>query len=272
MRLLSAAVCGLGSLAAAGTSLPTLDHLGPLLKEVIQQQRRLDGRAVCDVDYVATVKTWTRWFDRKGRLKSSETVTYDVYPAVPKSILVQTEANGVLTEGGKLEKERDKAVKAMEGFLATKAKGAGNVHEFENAPGFRMEMGVYGILRNAEFFDVAADSLDGRPMIRLSFRPKQGYTDPKKILDRVEGTLWVDQMDRVVAKANAWPVGTKAQDGLFFEMYHRKVFPDMWALAYFRLNPGVQPERFGNERFDFSFEVANFQRFSVEKGQLDQAR
>ena len=266
--------CCLTTLGATETGLPRLDHLAPFLAEVIQHQRRLDGKAVYDVDYVCTTRQWVRWFDAKGRLKSSETNTYDVFPGEPQSILVQTEHNGLPTETTRLEAERTHAVKAMEDFLARKARLPQGEHALCNTPGYNgMLLGVYGFLEHSEFFEVAADALEGRPMIRLSFQPRPGFKDPQRVLDHIQGQLWVDAADRVVAKVTAWPVGARADEGLFFEMTYRKVFPDMWNLVYYRLNPSLRSDLFSrwlhNERFDFSFEVSGFQRFSVGKAQME---
>ena len=265
--------CCMTMLGETKTGLPRLDHLAPFLAEVIQHQRRLDGRAVYGVDYVCTTREWVRWFDAKGRLKSSETNTYDVYPGEPHSILVRTEHNGVPAAPARLEAERARAVKAMEDFLARKARLPQGEHDLCNTPGYHgMLVGVYGFLEHSAFFEVAADALEGRPMIRLSFRPRPGFKDPQGVLDHMQGQVWVDAADRVVAKATAWPAGARAADGLFFEMDDRKVFPDMWGQVYYRLNPSLRPDLFSrwlhDERFDFSFEVSGYQRFNVGKAQV----
>ena len=255
-------------LTAQTAQLPALTELPKLLQEVIHNQRLLDGRNAKE-DYLSTVKVWTRWFDRKGGLKTSETETYEHYPASPRSILILTESNGVATPTGKLEQERAKALLAMEASLRP-ADARRPVVELENTPGFRLFLGVYDLLRHSECFALGTDTLDGRPMILLSFRPRPDWVDPKGLLQHLTGTLWIDAADRVVVKAKAWVVGATEKEGLFLEVYHRKVFSDMWALVYYRINPSVRPELFKHERFDWSFENSQFQRCTVDPGQLKQ--
>lgn len=242
-----------------------LSKVPSLVKEVIQNQRRLDGRNVM-ADYVSTVKVLTKRVDGHGKVKSSDTQIYEHYPASPKSIVILTETNGLPTSQTTLERERGKALKEMERFLAQLRNRP--IVELENSPGFRISLGVYDFLRNSEFYAIEDDILDGRKMITLKFRPKPGWIDPKGIVHQLSGVLWIDAVDKIVAKARAW-VATMAVTGdTFFEMYHKKIFTDVWSLVYFRINPAVKPDLFNNERFDWSFESYNFQRFSVDQGKI----
>lgn len=242
-----------------------LSEVPSLVKLVIQNQRRLDGRNVT-ADYVSTVRVLAKQLDVQGKIKSAETQIYEHYPASPKSIVILIETNGVPTPPAKLERERGKALKAMERFLAQLNNKP--VIELENSPGFRINLGVYDFLRNSEFYAVDTDTLDGRKMITLKFRPKKGWVDPKGIVHKLAGTLWIDAIDKVVAKAKAWVASTNKPEDTFFEMYHKRIFSDVWSLVYFRINPAVKSELFNSERFDWSFESYNFQRFSVDQGQI----
>jgi hypothetical protein len=243
----------------------TLSEVPSLVKEVVQNQRRLDGRNVT-ADYVSTVKVLTKRLDGHGKVKSSDTQIYEHYPASPKSIVILTEMNGVPTSQAKLERERGKALKEMERFLAQL--GNKPIVELENSPGFRISLGVYDFLRNSEFYTVEDDLLDGRKMITLKFRPKAGWIDPKGIVHHLSGVLWIDANDKIVARAKAWVTTMTTSAEPFFEMYHKKIYSDVWSLVYFRINPAVKPELFNNERFDWSFENYDFQRFSVDQGQI----
>jgi hypothetical protein len=243
-----------------------LSEVPSLIQEVIQNQRRLDG-AASTADYVSTVKVWTKRFDRKGQLEKSSTQVFEHYPATPRSITILTETDGIPTAPNKLERERLKAIKEMERFLAAQTKKKTN--ESESVSGWpKINLGVFPILRNSEFYAVGHDVLDGRKMLTLQFRPKPGWIDSKGIVHQLSGTLWIDASDKIVAKAKAWVATMSPVDGLFFEEHHKKVFDDTWAKVYFRLNPAVRPELFKDERVDWSFENYNFQRYSVGQGQI----
>lgn len=235
-----------------------------LVQDVIRNQRAMDGRWV---DTTSTVKTFTRWFDRKARQTSCESETYEHYPALPKSVVIQVEKNGSPVSPATVAKAREKAAQTMEVYLKS-LKGAKGNRNAENCPGFRLSLGVYAFLRNSDIYEAGQGTLDGRPMITLKFRPKTGWTDPKGLVHKLSGMLWIDAQDRVVALARAWPATKTSANGLFFEMYHKKVFNDSWALVYYRLNPALDPDLFLKERFEWSFENSNFQRFTVEPGTL----
>jgi hypothetical protein len=252
--------------ALAGDPAPvSLAQVPALLKQVIQNQRRLDGRTN-NADYVSTVRVKERWFDRKGGLKSSSIQVYDHYPASPQSINILTETDGVPTAPAKLEKERAKALKAMEQYLTIST--GKPIEESENRPGFRFYLGVYDFLRYSDFHAVEHGSLGGRPMLLLRFRPKAGWVDPQGLVHQLSGVLWIDAAEKVVARARVWPTSLEPAETPFFEMDHQKVFSDLWALVHFRLNPAVKPELFKNQRFDWAFNSHDFQRFSVEQGQI----
>jgi hypothetical protein len=245
-------------------SIPTKgpDKIASMVRDIIRNQRSMDGRFV---DYTSTVKTFTRWYNRKGKLTSCDTETYEHYPALPKSVVIQVEKNGSIVPSSVVAKERERGLQTMNRYLQS-LKGANRNGYAENSPGFRLSLGVYPFLRNSDIYEAGQDTLDGRPMVTLKFRPKAGWTDPKGLVHKLSGMLWIDAQDKVVALARAWPATKSSADGLFFEMYHKKVFNDAWALVYYRLNPALDPDTFLKERFDWSFENSNFQRFTVEEG------
>ena len=242
-----------------------LNEIPQLIQEVIHNQKMLDGKGLT-VDYVSSVRASTKWFDRKGQLKSSELHVYDQYPAYPKSILIFTETNGIPTKPSKLEHERSNALKEMERFLALRNK-IPSVLEFENSPGYRIYLGVYPFLRNSEFYKIENDSNEGRPSIKLGFRPKTGWVDPKGIMHHLSGDMWIDLTDKIVVKLIAWVTETDLPQNLFFEMSYKMVFPETWCLTHFRINPSVNSGLFKNERFDWSFDSSDFQRFSIQQPQ-----
>lgn len=236
-----------------------------LLREVIHNQRRMDGRVV---DYTSTVHITTKWFDGKNRTKSIQTDVYEHYPAYPNSVTILVESNGSPLPADKIEKQRAKALVAMERSQARLIQTHPD-REAENRPGFRFFLGVYPFLRNTEIYATGKETLDAREMIVLYFRPKPGWVDPDGIVHQLAGMLWIDTQDRIVAQAKAWPAGQTPANGVFFEMRHAKVFPDAWALVSYRLNPAVKPELFKQERFDWSLESSAFKRFIVEPEKIE---
>jgi len=81
--------------------------------------------------------------------------------------------------------------------------GVADAHKWSNENGFSLNQ---ELLRRYHFTVVQRLTLHGRPTLLLTFRPKDppspvhGFQD--RLLNRVVGTLWVDEQDSELAKAD----------------------------------------------------------------------
>ncbi len=174
--------------------------------------------------------------DKTGRVKSTESKVYEVYPTAigrrVRLIYVQVAENGTPLSADKIEQQRQHAAKETEELekLASKPPTTTGAYKsswwsygvkVEKRSGFSR---TYWYLRptdfllSSEFFAPRMIELGGRETIVLNFRLKPGYIFDKtnvaysvgiedygKALAQLGGRIWIDAADKVIARLEASP-------------------------------------------------------------------
>lgn len=174
--------------------------------------------------------------DKTGRVKSSESKVYEVYPIAigrrARFIYVQVAENGAPLSAEKIEKQRQRAAKETEELENLATKPAATTSSFKYtwwSYGIKVEKrsGLSRIywyllptdfLLSSEFFSPRPSMLNGRETILLNFRLKPGYVFDKtnvaypdgiadygKAISQLGGRVWIDAVDKVIARLEASP-------------------------------------------------------------------
>jgi hypothetical protein len=179
--------------------------------------------------------------DKSGRVKSSQSKTYEVYPIIfgrrARLIYVQVSENGVPLNPDQIAKQRERAAKETAeiekqadasppspsaykspwwsyGIKVEKRRGLSHTYWYLRPTDF---------LLSSEFFAPRRVKLADRETILLNFRLRTGYVFdetnvayPEGIADyghamsQLAGRIWIDATDKVIARLEASPTGEMA--------------------------------------------------------------
>lgn len=210
----------------------TPDEIAKLINDCGQQTTVMANRLF---NYSFSQTATDEVLDKTGRIKSTESKVYEVYPTAigrrVRLIYVQVAENGVPLSADKIEKQRQRAAKETEELEKVASTPAPTT-------GFKSSWWSYGIkvekrgrlsrtywylrptdfLLSSEFFAPRRVKLEGRETILLNFRLKPGYVfdrtkvpypvgieDYGKALSQLAGRIWIDAADKVIARLEASP-------------------------------------------------------------------
>ncbi|HWQ32436.1 MAG TPA: VWA domain-containing protein [Blastocatellia bacterium] len=235
-------------------------------------------------EYTYSLRKVRRTFDKKGRLRAEEFRDYEAYPVKGQHALVQMSANGARTTIDRVELDRKQATEALLRDEEERQKAAGNTAQQAGywgagIDGFVQGRQIYFSINPAHFFRECEFSaprlvlLDGRETIVLDYRPRADarFGPGKDWLQRMEGSLWIDAVDKVLIRIEGQVqtgavAATQRTPNLVYQQ--QRLGAGLWAPALIRLNSGGDATLFQGLNNDIWFEFGNFKRFDSSEADL----
>src|SRR5262245_53025817 len=236
----------------------------------------------------------SRELDQRGKLVEHVSA-YEAYPI--KVLGHQRHVISLISEDGapvspkRLKKERQQAAKEMETAERENAfeVGGASTDDAEkyvvagigvSQAGDGVWIGVSQFLRRCRFGEPRYGRLADRDMITLNIKSCAGDVgDPREqYLARMAGVVWIDAVDKVVARLEAWPASetmlevASATRNAETIVYEQMRLPNgLWFPKRIRLNAIGKAELFNGTDKDMNFEFSHYQRFNTEVKDLQQA-
>ena len=276
-----------------GARLPALSSLDiPLL---IRDSDRLGTAMHLRLpEYTYLQTRLSRELDQRGKM-FERVCEYEAYPI--KVLGHQRHVISLISEDGapvspkRLKKERQQAAKEIEtaereSSLQVGGAPAADSEKYVAAgigvsqAGDGVWIGVSQFLRQCRFEAPRYDRLADRDMIALNIRScAGGVGDPREqYLARMAGIVWIDAVDKVVARLEAWPASetmpeiASAPWDAETVVYEQTRLPNgLWFPKRIRLNAIGKAELFNGTDKDMTFEFSHYQRFNTEVKDLQQA-
>jgi hypothetical protein len=236
----------------------------------------------------------SRELDQRGKL-IEHVSAYEAYPIIvlgrQRHVISLISEDGAQVSPKRLKKERQQAAKEIETAERESALQAGGaptaVVEKYVAAGIGVSqagdgvwIGVSQFLRQCRFEAPRYDRLADRDMIALNIHSCAGDVgDPReKYLARMAGVVWIDAVDKVVARLEAWPASEttpempSASRNAETIVYEQMRLPNgLWFPKRIRLNAIGKAALFNGTDKDMTFEFSHYQRFNTEVKDLQQA-
>jgi len=235
----------------------------------------------------------SRELDQRGKMVERASA-YEAYPIIvlrhQRHVISLISEDGAPVSPKRLKKERLQAAKEIETTERESALQVGGAttaaSEKYVAAGIGVSqagdgvwIGVSQFLRQCRFEAPRYDRLDDRDMIALNIRScAGGVGDPREqYLARMAGVVWIDAVDKVVARLEAWPTSETmpeiASEPRNAEtiVYEQMRLPNgLWFPKRIRLNAIGKAELFNGTDKDMTFEFSHYQRFNTEVKDLQQ--
>ena len=264
---------------------PASLDISQLIRECDRQGTAMHAR-LPEYTYIQT--RVLRELDERGKL-SQHINAYEAYPIIihgnRRHIISQISENGSPISPKRLKQERQKAAKEIESaerdgspqFRGTPSPSAERYVSAGIGLGLAGEgvwIGVSQFLRQCHFGAPRYDRLSDRNMIALDIDSCQGnVTDPRELyLTRISGVVWIDPVDKVVARLEAWPKKAATNQNNDSEhqdsetiVYEQMRLPNgLWVPKRIRLNAIGKAALFNGTDKDMTFEFSQYQRFNIE--------
>jgi outer membrane lipoprotein-sorting protein len=184
-----------------------LPELEPLMKAVTENQDKVDEmreRYTCRLDQI------DRKHDGDGRIKETETRTFEVTPIGEKFVRRLISVNGKELSASEREKEDKRVQNAVEDIIKRREKKE-QKEERSRAKGEKEkkddgDVEIKDFLRISEITSVRREMFRGHEVIAFDFEPRKGFkpkTRAEDIVNKLAGTIWVDETAKQVARLEA---------------------------------------------------------------------
>ena len=183
-----------------------LPDLEPLMKAITANQEKLEGLRE---RYTCRLVEIERKHDGDGRVKETETHTYDVTPIGDEFIERLMSTNGKELSASEREKEDKRVQKVVEEMVKRqekkhekkeRARARGEQEEKEK------DVTIKDFLRISEITSVRREMFRGHEVIAFDFEPRKGFKGKNRaeeIVNKLAGTIWVDEPAQQVARLEA---------------------------------------------------------------------
>jgi tetratricopeptide (TPR) repeat protein len=271
-----------------------IQPLPPESAEILKQSEPNGGRMHKQLlDYTYTLKKTRRVLDARGNPVSAEEQVFEAYPVRGEHVLIRLSSNGIPSTS--LAEDRKRAVKQLEEAERQQPKltaadeneisgekldylSAGVTGIYNKKPGY-VSINVSAFLRACEFFSPRTEKIADRETLVLNFRRRAGASLPSNqtYVSKLVGTIWIDQIDKVVTRLEAWPAAQAAFDllqttaprenaALIYQQQRQA--NGTWFPVFIRMNAGGRAELFDGLNWDVIFEFGNYQRFDASAGNV----
>lgn len=184
-----------------------LPELEPLLKALSENQDKIDEMRE---RYTCRLVQIERKHDGDGRVKETETRNYEVTPIGEEFVERLMSVNGKELSASEREKEDKRVQKEVEEIIKrrekkeqkeerARAKGEKDKNEDDDVE-------IKDFLRISEITSVRREVFRGHEVIAFDFEPRKGFkpkTRGEDIVNKLAGTIWVDETARQVARLEA---------------------------------------------------------------------
>ena len=232
--------------------------------------------------------------DQRGKMVERASA-YEAYPIIvlghQRHVISLISEDGAPVSPKRLKKERQQAAKEIEtaereSAIQVSGAPAGGAEKYIAAgigvsqAGDGVWIGVSQFLRRCRFGEPRYDRLADRDMIALNIHPCAGDVgDPREqYLARMAGVVWIDALDKVVARLEAWPASETMPEipstprNAETIVYEQTRLPNgLWFPKRIRLNAIGKAALFNGTDKDMTFEFSHYQRFNTEVKDLQQA-
>lgn len=232
-------------------------------------------------EYTYIQKRITREFGENHKL----TIRIREYEAFPtqvngrhRHILSLISRDGVPVPGDQIDKNRLSAAREMEQaergqMPAPDAHEASTPVQYVTAgigiasDGTGIWLSASQFLHHCRFSNPRRTEIEGRGMIVLDMNACR--VSPRTLredyLEKIAGTVWIDETDRVAVRFAAWPAistGSTAEEVIAYEQM--RLSSGIWVPGRIRLNGLGRSEIFNGVDKDMTFEFRDYQRFGTE--------
>ena len=240
-------------------------------------------------EYTYNWKITQRGPDRKGNFKD-EFALYETYvptlktKGATKFVLIQTHAKSQPLPSDKVAQERQKAgerlAKAENEHQQERAKETPTVEEEsrQRLPGVYFDANVnFGLLKNVKlspqtilkqcvFENPRDETLNGRPALKLDFRPSPtaSFEKDEQFLARTQGAIWIDKADRLVVKIEGRKLNAQPTDEFVFLYQSIRVPEGKWLPERVQISGSQNKEFFNGMGGDMIFEWLEYKHFMTE--------
>lgn len=240
--------------------------------------------------YTYTWEMIRRGANRLGQIYSWSEI-YEVYvPPIRHGRLTDQFPILISMDGRALPPEAIAKARLRAGERLQEAERAGSINRSED-PGFRPAcagtppMGTYftlvlegargrhktiftpvTFLRSSEFHPAGRDTVNGREMIVLEFKPRQGtrFAPEESYASALVGKVWIDAEERVLARLEAWPKGRAGKASTAVVLYEQVRQPEgTWLPGRAELNADTYGYVFGERTYDMISTFRDYHRFST---------
>ena len=264
--------------ADADSSPRPLPEARPFLESV---RERLHTDETLLSAYTFTERHVQTKLDSKGKVKSTRTEVYEVYPSSKPGRIYRRR---VMVDGKPVpEKELAEEDRKQEEKMERKRAARENetpeqtrLREEREAETLRAERDVVDELFKMDDIAVAGrETIDGRPTILVTFRPHSGYkpqTKGGKVLQKVAGKAWIDEDEKQLVRIDAelldpLPVGPagifRLQKGAHAYFVRRRVNDEVWLPVEARFVGAAKILLFVLGRLDAHSYYSDYRKFSV---------
>jgi hypothetical protein len=182
-----------------------LPELEPLLKAITDNQDKIDEMRE---RYTCRAVEIERKHDGDGRVKETETRVYEVTPLGGSFVEKLISVNGKELSASEREKEDKRVQKEVEEIIKRREK---KEHKEEQARAKGEEkkdddVEIKDFLRISEITSVRREMFRGHEVIAFDFEPRKGFKAKNRaedIVNKLAGTIWVDETARQVARLEA---------------------------------------------------------------------
>lgn len=183
-----------------------LPELEPLMKSITANQEKLDEMRE---HYTCRLIEIERKHDGDGRVKETETKTYEVTPIGDEFIERLMSVNGKEISASEREKEDKRVQKEVEDTIKRREKKQQQKERAE-ARGEKEEKNnsvtIRDFLRISEITSIRREMFRGHEVIAFDFEPRKGFKPKSRveeIANKLAGTIWVDEGAQQVARLEA---------------------------------------------------------------------
>ena len=183
-----------------------LPELEPLLKALSDNQDKIDEMRE---HYTCKLVQIERKHDGDGRIKETDTRTFEVTPIGEELVERLMTVNGKELSAAEREKEDKRVQKEVEELIKRQEKKE-QKEERARARGEKEKeddnVEIKDVLRISEITSIRREVFRGHEVIAFDFEPRKGFkpkTRGEDIVNKLAGTIWVDEAAQQVARLEA---------------------------------------------------------------------
>jgi hypothetical protein len=273
-------------------------------------------------EYTYTLVKVKRVLNDHNKVMRELVQAFEAYPIPGQHVLIQISENGTALSPREVAEERrlageelaraerdtqkrDEALAAAAAKEATAKEAIDNPGKYlvagvsvrANGKYFNVLIDLSEFLRSCEFSNPRREMVGKREAIVLSFRSRAGVKFPfdMTFMSKLNGTIWIDAEDKVVARLEGWPLATtppetkavtetkaapetktaheaqaarQSQDARQSEaavIYQQVRLPTgVWVPSLIRMNAGGNGALFNGLNWDVMFEFSDYKRYSTD--------
>jgi hypothetical protein len=254
-----------------------LPDLEPLMKKIIANQEKLDEMRE---RYTFRLIEVERKHDGDGRVKETETKTYEVTPIGGEFVERLMSVNGKELSLSEREKEDKRVQKEVEEIIKRREKKQ-QQKERARARGEEEEKGkdeitIKDFLRISEITSVRREMFRGHEVIAFDFEPRKGFK-PKKlaeqIVNKLAGTIWVDEAAQQIARLEARLTDSfKLGGGLLasiapstaFVFEQDKIGDEVWLPSFMEANVSARVMLFAKFNRSMERRFSDYKKYQID--------